>query len=89
MYISNSHILPRYGIVVSVSTPHAVGHGFAPQPRHTKDHYNKSAILALCHPPSASLFSVLAGQYSSPIFTHDKYNILNDILIEFEFKHYY
>ena len=34
---------------------------------------NKSAnALALCHFPSASLCSVLAGQYSSPIFTHDK-----------------
>ena len=51
---------------------------------------NKSAnALALCHPPSASLCSVLAGHYSSPIFTHDKYNILNDILTEFEFRHYY
>ena len=50
---------------------------------------NKSAnALALCHPPSASLCSVLAGQYSSPIFAPDKYNILNDILTEFEFRHY-
>ena len=51
---------------------------------------NKSTnALALCHPPSASLCSVLAGQYSSPIFTHDNNNILNDILTEFEFRHYY
>ena len=27
------------GIVVSVYTPHAVGHGFAPRPDYTKDHY--------------------------------------------------
>ena len=48
---------------------------------------NKSAnALALCHPPSASFCSVLAGQWSSRIFTHDKYNILSDILIEFEVK---
>ena len=47
--------------------------------------YNKSAnALALCHPPSASFCSVLAGQWSSRIFTHDRYNILSDILIEFE-----
>ena len=46
---------------------------------------NKSAnVLALCQPPNASLCSVLAGQWSSPIFTHDKYNILSDILTEFE-----
>ena len=46
---------------------------------------NKSAnALALCHPPSASFCSVLAGQWSSHIFTHDRYNILSDILIEFE-----
>ena len=46
---------------------------------------NKSAnVLALCHPPSASFCSVLAGQWSSCIFTHDRYNILSDILIEFE-----
>ena len=46
---------------------------------------NKSAnALALCHPPSASFCSVLAGQWSSRIFTHDRYNILSDILIEFE-----
>ena len=46
---------------------------------------NKSAnALALCHPPSASFCSVLAGQWSSRIFTHDRYNIPNDILIEFE-----
>ena len=32
---------------------------------------NKSAnMLALCHPPSASFCSVLAGQWSSRIFTH-------------------
>ena len=37
---------------------------------------NKSAnALALCHPPSASFCSVLAGQWSSRIFTHDRYNI--------------
>ena len=40
--------------------------------------------LALCHPPCASLYSVLAGQWSSQIFTHDKYNILSGILTEFE-----
>ena len=46
---------------------------------------NKSAnALALCHPPSVSFCSVLAGQWSSCIFTHDRYNILSDILIEFE-----
>ena len=46
---------------------------------------NKSAnALALCHPPSANFCSVLAGQWSSHIFTHDRYNILSDILIEFE-----
>ena len=46
---------------------------------------NKSAnALALCHPPSASFCSVLAGQWSSRIFTHDRYNILSDILTEFE-----
>ena len=46
---------------------------------------NKSAnALALCHPPSASFCSVLAGQWSSRILTHDRYNILSDILIEFE-----
>ena len=37
-----------------------------------------------CHPPSASLCSVLTGQWSARIFTHDKYNILSDILTEFE-----
>ena len=46
---------------------------------------NKSAnALALCHPPSASFCSVLAVQCSSRIFTHDRYNIPSDILIEFE-----
>ena len=46
---------------------------------------NKSAnALALCHPPSASFCSVLAVQWSSHIFTHDRYNIPSDILIEFE-----
>ena len=46
---------------------------------------NKSAIaLALCHPPSASFCSILAVQWSSRIFTHDRYNIPSDILIEFE-----
>ena len=46
---------------------------------------DKSAnALALCHLPSASFCSVLAGQWSSHIFTHDRYNILSDILIEFE-----
>ena len=46
---------------------------------------NKSAnTLALCHPPSASFCSVLAVQWSSCIFTHDRYNIPSDILIEFE-----
>ena len=46
---------------------------------------NKNAnLLALCHPPGASLCSDLAGQWSSQIFTHDKYNILSDILTEFE-----
>ena len=46
---------------------------------------NKSAnALALCHPPSASFCSVLAGQWCSRIFTHDRYNILSDILTEFE-----
>ena len=44
---------------------------------------NKSAnALALCHPPS--FCSVLAGQWSLHIFTHDRYNIVSDILIEFE-----
>ena len=46
---------------------------------------DKSAnALALCHPPSASFCPVLAGQWSSRIFTHERYNILSDILIEFE-----
>ena len=46
---------------------------------------NKSAnALALCHPPSESFCSVLVGQWSSRIFTHDRYNILSEILIEFE-----
>ena len=46
---------------------------------------NKSAnALALCHPPSASFCSVLAVQWSSRIFTHDRYNIPSDILTEFE-----
>ena len=46
---------------------------------------NKSAnALALCHLPSANFCSVLEGQWSSRIFTHDRYNILSDILIEFE-----
>ena len=46
---------------------------------------NKSAnALALCHPPSASFCSVLAVQWNSRIFTHDRYNIPSDILIEFE-----
>ena len=48
---------------------------------------NKSAnALTLCHPPSASFCSVLAGQWSSRIFTHDRYNIHDryDILTEFE-----
>ena len=46
---------------------------------------NKSAnALALCHPPSASFCSFLVGQWSSCIFTHDRYHILSDILIEFE-----
>ena len=50
-----------------------------------KDRLNKSAnSLALCHRPSASFCSVLAGQWSSLIFTHDRYNILSDILIECE-----
>ena len=45
---------------------------------------NKSAnALALCHPPSASFCSVLAVQWSSRIFTHERYNIPSDILIEF------
>ena len=58
---------------------------FAPWTGHTKDHHNKSAnALALCHPPSASFCSVLAVQWSSRIFTHDRYNIPSDILIEFE-----
>ena len=51
----------------------------------SRDEVNKSAnALALCHPPSASFCSVLAVQWSSRIFTHDRYNIPNDILIEFE-----
>ena len=29
----------RVGLLVSVSAPHAVGHGFAPRPGHTKDHH--------------------------------------------------
>ena len=46
---------------------------------------NKSAnALALCHPPSASFCSVLAVQWSSRIFTHDRNNIPSDILIEFK-----
>ena len=46
---------------------------------------NKSAnALALCHPPSACFCSVLAGQWSSRIFIHVRYNILSDILIKFE-----
>ena len=46
---------------------------------------NKSAnALAQCHPPSASFCSVLAGQWGSRMFTHDRYNILSDILTEFE-----
>ena len=46
---------------------------------------NKSAnALALCHLQSASFCSVLAEQWSSRIFTHDRYNILSDILIESE-----
>ena len=49
------------------------------------DTHNKSAnALELCHPPSASFCSVLAGQWSSRIFTHDRYNILSDILTEFK-----
>ena len=59
--------------------------------QHDKRFFRKSALvnksanaLALCHPPSASFCSVLAGQWSSRIFTHDRYNILSDILIEFE-----
>ena len=44
----------------------------------TKTNKNANA-LALCHPPSASFCSVLAGQWSSRIFTHDRYNILSDI----------
>ena len=55
---------------------------------YVKNYYielNKSAnALALCHPPSASFCSVLAVQWSSRIFTHVRYNIPNDILIEFE-----
>ena len=75
----------RVGRVVSVSASYTVGHGFASLPGYTKDHLNKSAnALALCHPPSASFCSVLAGQWSSRIFTHDRYNIPSDILIEFE-----
>ena len=46
---------------------------------------NKSAnALALCHPPSESFCSVLAGQWNCCIFTHDIYNILSDILTAFE-----
>ena len=46
---------------------------------------NKTAnTFALCHPPSASFYSILAGQWSSRIFTHDRYNILSDTLTEFE-----
>ena len=40
--------------------------------------------FALCHPQSASFCSVLAGQWSSHIFTNDRYNILSDILTESE-----
>ena len=51
----------------------------------SREEINKSAnALALCHPPSASFCSVLAVQWSSRIFTHDRYNIPSDILIEFE-----
>ena len=47
--------------------------------------FNKSPnALALCHPPSASVCSVLARQWSSRIFTHDRYIILSDILTESE-----
>ena len=67
----------RVGLVVSVSTSHTIGREFASWPGHTKDHHNKSAnALALCQPPSASFCSVLAGQWSSRIFTHDRYKIL-------------
>ena len=81
------HSIPQCpdGLVLSVSTSHAVGHGFMSRPGHTKDHHNKSAnAWALCHPPSASFCSVLARQRSSRIFTHDRYNFLSDILTEFE-----
>ena len=75
----------RVGLMASVSASHTVGRGFAFRLGHTKDHYNKSAnALALCHPPSASFCSVLAVQWSSRIFTHDRYKIPSDILIEFE-----
>ena len=47
-------------------------------------HYKSANALALCHPPSASFCSVLAVQWSSRIFTHDRYNIPSDILVEFE-----
>ena len=75
----------RVGLVVSVSAFHVLGHCFASRPGYTEGHHNKSAnALALCLPPSASFCSVLAGQWSSRIFTHDRYNIRSDILTEFE-----
>ena len=64
---------------------------FAPPPgqayifiQYPTDKSNKSVnALALCHPTSASFCSVLAGQRSSRIFTHDRY-ILSDKLTEYE-----
>ena len=81
----DTHTPCRVGSVGSRSASRTVGREFASRPGHTKDHHNKSAnALALCHPPSASFCSVLAVQWSSRIFTHDRYNIPSDILIEFE-----
>ena len=35
------------GLVVSVSASHAVGHGFAPRPGHTKDHHKNGTNCLL------------------------------------------
>ena len=40
----------QVGLVVNVSTSHAVGHGFAPQPGYTKDHHkNGTNCLPALH----------------------------------------
>ena len=84
-YIGTISLPSLVGLVVSISAFNAIGCGFSSRQGYTNDHHNKSAnALALCHPSSASFCSVLARQWSSRIFTHDRYNILSDILIEFE-----